>query len=238
MTSTATAVAERPDESRRNITPFDEIVIELDDLYAEVGNWADGSPVENQAQCDALDVLDKALLDLDKRREAIRKDEARPFDEGKAAVQAKHNPVKDKIALARDTLNPIRAAWKAAELRRKEEALAKAREEEQRLMREAEEKMRASSGNLAEREVAEEMLATAKEAQKFASRQEKRATTGTGLRTSYEATVTDLNAAIKHYWGIRRADFQEFVQGLADADVRRGVREIPGITINEIKKAL
>ena len=47
----------------RNITPFDELVLEIEDLFAEATNWADGSPVENQAQCDALDVLDKALLD-------------------------------------------------------------------------------------------------------------------------------------------------------------------------------
>jgi hypothetical protein len=159
-----------------------------------------------------------------------------------SAIQDRYNPYiqpkKGRVDLARSCLNPVRAAWKEAERKRKEEIAAKARAEAEAMKAEAEAKVRASTGNLAAREVAEEMLETAKEAEKFANRQEKRATTGVGLRTSYDVAVSDLNAAIKHYWSTRRADFQALVLSLANDDVRRGVREIPGITITEIKKAI
>jgi hypothetical protein len=209
----------------RNMTPFDEISLEIDDLYSEAANWADGSPIESQEQCDALDVLE----------------EKRPLDEQVKAIQDRYNPyiqpTKGRVDRARSCLNPLRAAWKAAEAAKKAAAAEKARAEAEAERLKAEEMIRSSAGNLVAREAAEEQLSTAKEAEKFAARQEKRATTGLGLRTTYEAAITDLNAAIKHYWPTRKADFQEFVQGLADEDVRRGIREIPGIAITEIKKA-
>lgn len=239
------ALAERIDQAPpalRNMTPFDEIVLEIDDLYAEAANWADGSPIENQKQCDALDDLDKALLDAKKRMDELRVAEKKPLDDQVKAIQARYNPYiqdgKGRVDLARSCLNPLRAAWKAAEAKKKAEAAEKARLEAAAEKAKAEELMRASSGNLIAREAAEEQLSLAKEAEKFANRQEKRATTGLGLRTSYEATINDLNEAVRHYWPTRKADFQEFVQGLADEDVRRGIREIPGITVTEIKKAL
>lgn len=234
MTATATTL--------RNITPFDEIVLEIDDLYSEAANWADGSPIESQEQCDALDKLDKDLLDASKRLDALRVEEKRPLDEQVQAIQDRYNPYiqpkKGRVDIARSCLNPVRAAWKAAELRRKEEAAAKARAEAEAERVKAQEAIRASAGNLAAREAAEEQLATAKEAEKFANRQERRATTGTGLRVTYETSITDLNVAIKHYWAERRVEFQTLVQRLADEDVRRGLRSIPGITITEQKKAV
>jgi hypothetical protein len=241
---TATAIAERQENvpALRNMTPFDEITLEIDDLYAEAANWADGSPIENQEQCDALDVLDKALLDAGKRLDAVRIEEKRPLDEQVQAIQDRFNPYiqpkKGRVDLARSCLNPLRAAWKEAERQKKEAAAAKARAEAEEERRKAEEAIRASSGNLVAREAAEEQLETAKEAEKFANRQEKRATTGVGLRTTYDVKVADLNAAIKHYWGTSKGDFEALVVTLANDDVRRGVREIPGITITEIRKAI
>lgn len=238
----STATAERAEAPRRNITPFDEVVMEIDDLYSEAANWADGSPIENQEQCDALDDLDKKLLDAGKRLDALRVEEKRPLDEQVQAIQDRYNPYiqpkKGRVDIARSCLNPVRAAWKEAERKRKEDAAAKARAEAEAEKRKAEEAIRASAGNLAAREAAEEQLATAKEAEKFANRQERRATTGTGLRTTYTASITDLNAAIKHYWGERKGEFEALVQRLADEDVRRGLRTIPGITITEDKKAV
>ena len=233
------ALAEAP---RRNITPFDEIIIEIDDLYSEAANWADGSPIESQEQCDAIDDLDKKLLDASKRLDALRVEEKRPLDDQVQAIQDRYNPYiqpkKGRVDIARSCLNPVRAAWKAAQLKLKEEAAAKARAEAEAEKRKAEEAIRASAGNLAAREAAEEQLATAKEAEKFATRQERRATTGTGLRTYYTASVTDVNAAIKHYWADRRGDFEALVLRLAQADVDRGLHAIPGITVTENKKAV
>lgn len=240
--SNATAVVERDAPVLRNITPFDEIVLEIDDLYSEAANWADGSPIESQEQCDALDKLDKALLDASKRLDALRVDEKRPLDEQVQAIQDRYNPYiqpkKGRIDVARSCLNPLRAAWKEAERQRREAAAAKARAEAEAEARKAEEALRASSGNLAAREVAEEQVTYAKQAQRYAKRQEREATTGLGLRTSYDVAVSDLNVAVRHYWPIHKSAFQLLVQTLAEDDVRKGTRDIPGIIVTENKKAV
>ena len=226
----------------KNITPFDEAVLELEDLLTEARAWADGEPITTQEQCDALDKLDKAIAAAGKKLDALRVEEKRPLDEQVDAIQARFNPYiqpkKGKVDIARAALNPPRAAFKAEQARIKEEAARKAREEAEALARKAEEEIRASKGNLEAREKAEETLALAKDAEGFAKRQEKRAETGNGLRTIYRPTLVDLNAAIKHYWSTRRDDFADLVQGLAAADVRNGKREIPGFEITAESKAL
>lgn len=225
-----------------NMSPFDVTVAELLDLYSEAKNWADGSAIENQEQCDALDALDKALLAVGQKLDALRVEEKRPLDERIKEIQDRYNPYiqpkRGKVDLARASLNPIRAAWKETERQRKEAAALKARLEAEEERRKAEDAIRASAGNLDEREKAEEQLAMAKEAEAFADRQEKRATTGLGLRTVFVPKLTDLNAAVRHYWAARRNDFEALVLSLAAADVRAGKRQIPGFTIEEERKAL
>lgn len=238
----AQALAERPVELLRNMTPFDEVTEEILSLYEEAKNWADGEPITTQKQCDALDVIDKALLDAGKRLDALRVEEKRPLDEQVQAIQDRYNPFiqpkKGKVDLARSTLNPLRSAWKEAERQRKEAIAAEARREAEEAQRKAQEAIRASAGNLEAREQAEAMLTDAEIAQRDAKRTHKQATQGLGLRTSYSASLTDLNAAIRHYWATRQTDFSALVQSLADDDVRRGIRTIPGFTITEERKAL
>ncbi len=229
-------------QALRNMTPFDEVVLEIDDLYAEAANWADGKPIENQDQCDALDVLDKALLDAGKRLDELRVAEKKPLDEQVQAIQDRYNPYvqpkKGRVDVARSCLNPLRAAWKDAERRRKETEARKAREEAEAARVEAERLMRESAGNLIAREEAEHMLSGAQIAERDAKKATKAAETGLGLRTSYDVAVTDLNEAVKHFWKTNRGSFETLVQSLADDDVRRGSRSIPGITITEVRKAV
>lgn len=225
-------------DDRRNMTPFDEVVFEIDALYDEAANWADGTDVESQEQCDALDALDKALLAADKKREAIRKDEAKPFDDGKAAVQAKHNPVKDKVARARDVLSKPRSAWKAKVEAEKRAAAERARRESEEEARKAQEAIRASAGDLQAREEAEALLSNAKEAEAFAKRENKRANTGNGLRTYFVATMTSPRDAVAAMWKANPQAFVDLAQDLADKAVRAGTREIAGFEITEHKKAI
>jgi hypothetical protein len=225
-----------------NMSPFDLAVAEFMDLYDEAKNWADGSAIESQEQCDALDKLDKALLGAGQKLDALRVEEKRPLDEQVQAIQDRFNPFiqpkKGKADLARSSLNPIRAAWKEAERQRKEAIALKARLEADEERRKAEEAIRASAGNLEARERAEEQLALANDAEGFASRREKAATTGLGLRTYYRPDLTDLSAAIKHYWASHRGEFEALVCRLAAEDVRAGKRTLPGFTIHEERKAL
>lgn len=225
-----------------NMSPFDTIVGEIDDLYAEAANWADGSPIDSQEQCDALDVLDKSLLDAGKRLDALRVEEKRPLDEAIQAIQDRFNPYvqpkKGRVDIARSCLNPLRAAWKDAERQRKEAKAEAARIEAARLQAEAEEKLRASAGNIVAREQAEEAVALAKEAIGFAKRETKRATTGLGLRTYHSAELTDLNAAVRYFWKLNPKAFETLVLDLVTTAVAGGAREIPGFNIFEERKAV
>jgi len=238
MGATAEAIA----ADRRNITPFDEIIMEIDDLYDEAKNWADGTPIETQAQCDELDKLDKMLLDAGRRLEVLRVEEKRPLDEQVQAIQDRYNPFiqpkKGKVDLARQSLNPLRAAFKDAERRRKEAIAEQARIEAEEATRRAQEAMKASAGNLEAREAAERDLEDARIAQADAKRTAKAATTGLGLRPSFHPELQDLSAAIKHYWASRRGEFEALVLRLAAEDVRGGARDIPGFQIIEERKAL
>lgn len=226
----------------KNSTPFAEITDEIQNLYDEAKNWADGSPIETQAQCDALDVLDKALFDAGKRLDALRVEEKRPLDEQIDAIQGRYNPFvqpkKGKVDLARSSLNPLRAAFKDAERRRKEAIAEQARLEADEAAAKAQEAMRASAGNLEAREQAEKVLHDAKLAEQDARRTQKAATTGLGLRTSYRPVMTDGVKAAEHYWNLRQADFKEVLLEFAVQDVRRGVRIIPGFDVIEEKTAV
>ena len=76
-----------------NATPFDLIAEDADGLLTEARNWADGQPVASQAQADDVSRLIEALRLNAKAADDARKEENRPHDEAKAAVQAKYAPL-------------------------------------------------------------------------------------------------------------------------------------------------
>ncbi|MCA1298003.1 hypothetical protein [Stappia indica] len=229
-------------QALRNITPFDEIVLKIDELYDEAKNWADGEPIQNQQQHDAVEKIRDAIHEAGKKADEMRKEEKRPLDEQVKAIQDRYNPLiqpkKGKVDRAKSALGDVLAVWRdklADEARAKAEA---ARIEAEEKRRAAEEAMRSSAGDLEAREEAEEILSAAKNAEKQAKRADKAATTGTGLRTYYRAEIEDLTAVLRHYWPIRRAELEEFALGLANADVRAGKRDIPGVRVIEEKRAV
>src|SRR5690606_2127176 len=128
----------------------------------------------------------------------LRKAEVKPFDDGKAEVQARFHPLigdtragKGKVPLARAALAPIRTRYKAkkqAEAAAIAEAARQAAEAERAAAQEA---MRASSGNLEAREQAEQRVAAAEAAERIAKKATKAATSGTGLRTRWVAVMVD-----------------------------------------------
>lgn len=228
-----------------NLSPFDAISLKIDELYDEAKNWADGEPIANQDIADAVTAIYDALHEAGKEAEALRVEEVKPLDEAKAAIQAKFHPLigdtkagKGKVVLGKAALNALLTDWRAEVKRQKDAAALKARLEAEEEARKAQEDMQASAGDLEARERAEEQLALAKEAERFASKLEKRADTGNGLRTVWLPELTDLNAAIKHYWSAKRDRFETLVTELAAEDVRAGKRAIPGFTIHETKKAI
>jgi hypothetical protein len=229
----------------RNMTPFDEVAQEIDELFAEAKNWCDGEPLKTAQQHDEVTALYDALHAAGKKADTLREAEKAPLDEQVKAIQAKFHPLigdtkagKGKVVLGKASLNTLLAAYREEQARIKREAAEKARREAEEERRKAEEAIRASAGNLEERERAEEQLALAHEAQVFAARQEKRADTGNGLRTVPVVALTNLYDALRHYYQANPAPFEALVIELARADARAGKRTIPGFTVTEEKRAI
>jgi hypothetical protein len=225
-----------------NNQPPDAIVFEeIQTLFDEAKNWADGEPITTEEQHDAVTNLYDGLHDAGKRADELRKDEKKPLDDEIKNIQDRYNPYiqpkKGKVDLGKAALGDMLAKWRAAVARQKEEVARLAREEADRKAAEAQAAIRASSGNLAERETAEELLKEAKQADRFAKRQDKAATTGTGLRSVWIATLQDADAALDWAYGRDPVRFTELVQQMANEAVRTGVRSVPGFVVAEEKRA-
>lgn len=234
-----------------NATPFDLIAESIDDALIEAKNWADGSPAETQEQVDEIARLIDDLNANAKALEAERVKEKKPLDDAIKAIQDKFNiylapltnkGVKGKVPLA---IEALRAAQRPFLLKREaelEEQRRKAREEAEAKAREAAEAARlAAASDLAAREEAEAKIKAAEEAARAAREVEKTKAhahgegRAQGLRTKRIAVITDLNAAVRHYWGQDPELFRPLVQRLADDDARqnRKAAEGKGVTFRE-----
>jgi len=222
----------------KNMTPFDEAKLTIDDLFAEAENWLNGDGIASAAEADAVDKLLDLSRSARKAADEARKVENEPFDTGKAEVQARYNPILKRADMIADACKKVLQPWRDKVATEKAAVADAARREAEQIRREADEAMRASSGNLTVRADAEHLLNSAKIAEKDARRAEKSAVTGNGLRSTYRAELTDLNVAIKHYWTTQRPQFEALVCGIADGQVRAGVREIPGFNVVEERKAI
>ena len=227
-------------------TPYEQAVEEMTILYSEAEGWLDGVAVDTQDMADGLAKLLNLIRDAKKRTDEARKVEAKPFDEGKAEVQARYKPLLDKADLASDACKKALAPWLAKLEREKAEAAAKARREAEEKAAAAQAVIRAAApDNLAEREAAEDAVKAAKKADMAANRAErdtaKASSGGVGravsLRTHYRPVLTDGVAAARHYWQHRRPEMEAFLVSLAERDVRQAQRTIPGFDVVEEKTA-
>lgn len=224
--------------------PFAAIKAHCDDLYMEAQHWLDGGEIASDAEAAAVERLLDEARKAWKAADDARVEENIPFDDGKAAVQEKYAPLIAKTKSVTGTMVRMQAACLAAldpwRKKKAEEAAAAAeakRQGAEAAAQAAADAMRASSGNLAEREAAEELVKEAGFAQREAGRAAKAATTGTGLTTYFEAVLTNQRDAVLHYMKDQPGEFVGLCQHLADADVRAGKRQIPGFSVEERKRA-
>ncbi|MNQ67171.1 hypothetical protein D3C85_816810 [compost metagenome] len=230
-------------------TPFDAHRINLDDLLVEARNWADGEPASTQVQVDEIARLIDDLNAGAKAMEAERVAEKKPLDEAVKEIQDRYNvylaplsnkTVKGKVPLAIDALNAAKRPFLIAEEAKLEAARKAAREEAEAAAQAAAEAARqANAASLEEREAVDAKIKAAEEAQraaKIADNAKAHAHGGgraQGLRTRVLAEVTDLDAAVRHYWSENRAAFAELIQRLADDDARQNRRAAKGVTFRE-----
>lgn len=232
-----------PDESRLlpggnnppEATPYEAARDRIEDLWGEAIQWLDGDEIINQGTADMLDKMLDMIRDARKEADTARKAEAKPFDDGKAEVQARYNPLLKKADTAADAIKKALTPWRnkiAAEKAAEAEA---ARKEAEAKRLAAEEAIRASQTNLLEREAAEAELKAAKKAEAVARKIDK---APTGLRTTYKPVMTDAVEAARHYWKADRAEMERFIMTLAARDVANGKRAIPGFDVQVIKTAV
>lgn len=235
-------------------SPFDEVKAKIEGLYDEAKNWLDGEPVATQGQADGINKLIVMIREAAAEADDLRKTENKPFDDGKAAVQARYAPliadtksVKGKTVLALEAAKKALTPWLDKLDREKREAEAKARKEADEAAAKAAEAFRLSDqADLAAREEAEKLAEEAKQ-KEIAARQAANVKViakggtgrGTGLRSYYTPEITDATAFARYVWQNHREEMAEFLQAIAKRLVdQQHDRTLPGVTIHEERKAV
>jgi len=209
----------------------------IDDLFAEASGWLDGDmDVTTKKQADALVRLKRELRAAGNAADEARREEAKPFDEGKAAIQAKFNPyvqpkrgkVDRAIAMIQEVLGP----WLLEQTRLKRENDLNLAAEAIRAKGEAIVAIQASAGDLEAREEAEARLEDAKEAEKIAIRALK-TNVAKGAQSRWDVELVDRTAAARFLWTHDSERFDQLLLAMAADIVKLGKREIPGFQITE-----
>lgn len=227
-------------------TPYDAIKVHIEDLWTEAKNWADGAKIENQAQADTVAKLIEDFRQAHQAADEARKDENKPYDDGKAAVQAKYAPLIADTKAATGLTVKAMAALKATltpwlqhlERERQAAAAAAAAAAAMAVAEAAAAAKALDPGNLDEVEAAERLVAEAHVAQSAA-----KAAAGAkahakgdgraiGLRTEYRAEITDMKAAMLHYMKTRPDSFTDLVAVLAGEDAKAKRHTVPGVVFH------
>lgn len=224
-----------------NSTPDMAFSMAVDDLYAEAANFVDGEPVETQSQADALAAIITGAKQIRKDADAARKVEKQPHDDAAKAVQAKWVPVLTKADDVIAAVQKPLTAWLQAQEVEQQRIAAEARAEADRLAAEAVAAAQ-TSGSLERLTATRELQDAAVKAGKRANYVEKAKShvqgggRAIGLRTYWDATLTDSAAALKWARDQHPEQLREFLRELAGKAVNAGAREIPGFTITNERK--
>jgi len=230
------------------MTPYETIALHIDTLMETAQGFLDGEPITTQAVADEVGKLLDEARQARAAAEEQRKLEAKPFDDGKKAVQALWTPLTDektgKCALIASTAKKALAPFLAAEQARKDEAAAEARRIADAAAEKAREALRtAEPTDLASRENAEALLKAADKAAKDATRAGKDKALVAGgarsvsLRSVWTPTLIDPVAALKHYKETQANALKDWLLEQAVKCVAAGARAIPGFEITETKVA-
>lgn len=213
--------------------PFEACSLHIEDLFSLASGSLAAGPIQNDEQEAALD----AMLDDFRKARKVADDqrviEKKPHDDAAAAVQALWKPLLARCDMGAAEIKNALTPYREARQRAKVEAVRQAREEAEAKQRAAQEALR-NSDDLEERFAAEAEL---KQAQKLTAVANKIDRSATGLRTSWQAEVTDRRAALLHYIARSPERFEALIQQLADEDARGTRAPVPGVTFHERKRA-
>jgi hypothetical protein len=224
--------------------PFVAHKVNIESLYEEAKNWADGKVIETQAQADEverlLDMIDAAYAAAEASRVAAKK----PLDDEIAKIQTAYNPLIGNttkitgIAVkAKTALLGVQTVWKNKLQAERDAEAARLR----KIADDAAEAARKAAATVDHTDLAaaEEAEAVIQQAA-VASRQATQAASNTvkGMRTVWETVIADKKQATLAMLTRHPDQCLAFFLDLAKADVREGKREIPGFTITSSKVAV
>lgn len=216
-----------------NPPAFEAHSLHIEDLFSLVSDSTAGGKVATDDQEAALDELMDEFRKARKAADTERVAEKKPHDDAAKAVQAKWKPLLDRCDAAVNEIKALLTPYRVAKQRAKDEAIAKARAEAEAKEKAAQEALR-QSDDLEARFEAEQTLKQAQKQTAAANRVEREAT---GLRTYWEAVITDRRAALNHYIKHNPEAFEALIQQLADSDARGARPQVPGVVFNERKRA-
>lgn len=222
--------------------PEETFGMAIDDLYDEAKNFIDGTPIENQGQADAIGKIVSELKQIKKAADAARADEKRPHDDAAKAVQAKWKPLLEKADRAIDAATkPLTAFLVRQEEERRAEAQRLAQAAQDAAIEAQKAQQAASSLDDAER--ADELAKEAAKLDSAAKRTNKAKSNvagvnrAIGLRTYWACTVTDFGALLAYMKKARPDDLKAMLSEYAQKQVNAGARHIPGVLIEQEKRA-
>jgi hypothetical protein len=216
--------------------PFAPHEAHIGDLIELAESALHGNAIETQEQADAVEELLEGIKDAAKALEATRKAENKPFDDGKAAVQARAKPLANKLDIAKDTANKALTPFRVAEQEKKDAEQKRLREEAERLANEARSMfVQSAPTDLSARLEAEELAKVAKKATAAANKIERSAT---GLRTYWTATVTDYGALLVYMKQSDPQGLRDMLNEYAQKQKNAGARNLPGVEITEHRRAV
>lgn len=207
--------------------------LHIDDLFSLLSDTLAGGEVSNDEQEAAIDAILNDFRKASKDADDARAAEKKPFDDGAKAVQARWKPIVLKadrgVVACREALTPYRTAKQAA----KDKAAREARGEAEAKAEAARQALK-SADDLEAKFAAEQQLEQAAKLTAVANKIDR---APTGLRTHWEAEITDRKAALLHYLARSPDRFEALIQQMADEDARGTRAPVPGIVFHERKKA-
>lgn len=221
------------------------VTTEVEDLCGEAALWLDGAVVDSQDLADGIAHLLTMIRAAEKRADEARKTEKQPHLNAAKAVDEAYKPIIEKAKLATATCKTALKPWLEQQEAEKRAAAEKARQEAEAKTQAAREAMQATDGtNLEARAAAEELVKDAKKTERAADRASNdKAKAGklgraVSLRTSYRAEITDAKEFARYVWQRYREELTEFLTALAQREVTKGQRDLPGVTVHTEQKAV
>jgi hypothetical protein len=227
---------------------FEEHAKRIDDLYTEAKNWADGAAIENDAQAAEVDRLIDLFKDAIKAAETTRDAEIEPLSEQVKAIRERYYPLladttklKGRAIIAKAKLLEVKTRWGPVLRARQDAEAERLRKIAAEAAAQLPQKAAEAVGNIEATEAVEDLITTAQQALRGAKAAEKPITGG--FRDSWEITGWDDSAGdgrvvlMRHVFKTDLDALVAFCQEWARAEIRRGIRTIPGLVINNNRKA-